>query len=140
LPDAVKREGVTVNRSSLDLLMVIGLSSPKGTFDAVFLSHYANINLIDALKRGPGVGDVTNFTAQDYSMRIWLQPDKLASLGVTPDDIASAIREQNAQSPAGTVGAEPAPKDQQFQYNVRTAGLMKDAAEFEEIIIRSNSD
>jgi hydrophobe/amphiphile efflux-1 (HAE1) family protein len=140
LPDAVKREGVTVNRSSPDLLMVIGLSSPKGTFDAVFLSNYANINLIDALKRVPGVGDVTNFTAQDYSMRIWLQPDKLASLGVTPDDIASAIREQNAQSPAGTVGAEPAPKDQQFQYNVRTAGLMKDAAEFEEIIIRSNSD
>src|SRR4029078_11891566 len=132
LPEAVKKEGVVVNRSCPDILMVVALSSPKKTYDAIFLGNYCDINLVDAIKRVRGVGDVTNFTAQDYSMRIWLQPDKLASLGVTPDDIASALREQNAQSPAGTVGAEPAPKDQQFQYNVRTAGLMKDAAEFEE--------
>jgi multidrug efflux pump subunit AcrB len=104
LPDAVKREGVTVNRSSPDLLMVLGLYSPKDTYDAVFLGNYADINLVDAIKRVSGVGDVKNFTAQDYAMRIWLQPKKMAALGITPEDIANAIREQNAQTPAGVVG------------------------------------
>ena len=84
LPDAVKREGVVVNRSSPDILMVVGLYSPKSTYDAVFLGNYCDINLVDAIKRVRGVGDVKNFTAQDYSMRIWLRPDKLASLGITP--------------------------------------------------------
>ncbi len=140
LPDAAKREGVTVNRSSPDILMVLGLSSPKGTHNAVFLSNYANINLVDALKRVRGVGDVTNFTAQDYAMRVWLQPGKMASLGITADDVANAIREQNAQSPAGVIGAEPAPAGQQLQYNVRTSGLLKEPAEFAEIIVRSNAD
>jgi hydrophobic/amphiphilic exporter-1 (mainly G- bacteria), HAE1 family len=140
LPDAVKREGVTVNRSSPDLLLAIGLYSPKGTYDAIFLSNYANINLVDAIKRVPGVGDVKNFTAQDYAMRIWVQPDKMAALGITPEDIAAAVREQNAQAPAGTVGSEPAPPGQETQYNVRTTGLLRDANEFAEIIVRSNPD
>ncbi len=78
LPEAVKKEGVIVNRSSPDILMVIGLNSPKGTYDAIFLGNYCDINLVDAIKRVKGVGDVKNFTAQDYSMRIWLRPDKLA--------------------------------------------------------------
>jgi hydrophobe/amphiphile efflux-1 (HAE1) family protein len=140
LPDAVKREGVTVNRSSPDLLLAIGLYSPKGTYDAIFLSNYANINLVDAIKRVPGVGDVKNFTAQDYAMRIWVQPDKMAALGITPEDIAAAVREQNAQAPAGTVGSEPAPPGQETQYNVRTTGLLREANEFAEIIVRSNPD
>jgi len=140
LPDAVKREGVVVNRSSPDILMVVGLASPKGTYDAVFLGNYCDINLVDAIKRVRGVGDVKNFTAQDYSMRVWLRPDKLASLGITPADIQNAIKEQNAQSPAGRIGAEPAPPGQENQYNVRALGLLKDPAEFEEIIIRSNPD
>jgi HAE1 family hydrophobic/amphiphilic exporter-1 len=140
LPDAVKREGVVVNRSSPDILMVIGLSSPKGTYDAVFLGNYADINLVDAIKRVRGVGDVKNFTAQDYSMRVWLRPDKLASLGVNHDDVAKAIREQNAQSPAGRVGAEPAPTGQESQFNLRALGLLKDPKQFEEIIVRSNPD
>ena len=84
LPDAVKKEGVIVNRSSPDILMVVALSSPKGTYDAIFLGNYLDINLVDAIKRVRGVGDVKNFTAQDYTMRIWLRPDKLASLGITP--------------------------------------------------------
>jgi hydrophobic/amphiphilic exporter-1 (mainly G- bacteria), HAE1 family len=105
LPDAVKREGVVVNRSSPDILLAIGLSSPKGTYDGVFLGNYADINLVDQIKRVRGVGDVKNFTAQDYSMRIWLDPEKLASLGITPTDIANAIKEQNAQAPAGRIGA-----------------------------------
>ena len=85
-----------------------------------------------------GVGDVKNYTAQDYSMRIWLRPDRLDVLGITPQDIANAIKEQNAQSPAGRVGAEPAPPGQEMQFNVRALGLLKDPKEFEEIIIRSN--
>src|SRR6187455_2316683 len=140
LPEAVKKEGVIVNRSSPDILMVVGLNSPKGTYDATFLGNYCDINLVDAIKRVKGVGDVKNFTAQDYSMRLWLQPDRLTVLGITPEDIASAIKEQNAQSPAGRIGAEPAPSGQEMQFNVRAAGLMKDPREFEEIIIRSNAD
>jgi HAE1 family hydrophobic/amphiphilic exporter-1 len=140
LPEAVKREGVVVNRSSPDILMVIGLASPKGSYDAVFLSNYLDLNLVDAIKRVKGVGDVKNFTAQDYTMRMWLQPDKLASLGITPDDIKKALQEQNAQSPAGRIGAEPAPPGQEGQYNVRALGLLKDPKEFEEVIIRSSSD
>jgi len=120
--------------------MVVALSSPKGTYDAVFLGNYCDINLVDAIKRVKGVGDVKNFTAQDYSMRVWLRPDKLASLGITPSDIQNAIIEQNAQSPAGRIGAEPAPPGQQNQFNVRAAGLLKDPKEFEDIIIRSNPD
>src|SRR5512138_2517452 len=140
LPDAVKREGVVVNRSSPDILMVVALNSPKGTYDAVFLGNYCDINLVDAIKRVKGVGDVKNFTAQDYSMRVWLRPDKLAMRGITPSDIQNAIKEQNAQSPAGRIGAEPAPAGQESQFNVRALGLLKDPKEFEEIIIRSNPD
>ncbi len=140
LPEAVKKEGVIVNRSSPDILMVIGLNSPKGTYDATFLGNYCDINLVDAIKRVKGVGDVKNFTAQDYAMRIWLKPDRLTILGVTPEDVANAIKEQNAQSPAGRIGAEPAPAGQEMQFNVRAQGLLKDPKEFEEIIIRSNPD
>jgi hydrophobic/amphiphilic exporter-1 (mainly G- bacteria), HAE1 family len=140
LPDAVKREGVVVNRSSPDILLAIGLSSPKGTYDGVFLGNYADINLVDQIKRVKGVGDVKNFTAQDYSMRVWLMPDKLASLGITPTDIYNAIQEQNAQAPAGRIGAEPAPEGQESQFNVRAQGLLKSPEEFAEIIVRSNND
>src|ERR1700724_3243072 len=140
LPDAVKREGVTVNRSSPDLLMVLGLYSPKGSYAAVFLGNYADINLVDAIKRVSGVGDVKNFTAQDYSMRIWLQPKKMAALGTTPEDIANAVPEQNAQTPARVIGADPAPTGQEKQYNVRALGLLTDPKQFEQIIVRSNPD
>src|SRR5258705_475389 len=140
LPDAVKKEGVVVNRSSPDILMVVALSSPKGTYDAVFLGNYCDINLVDSIKRVRGVGDVKNFTAQDYTMRVWLRPDRLASLAITPSDIQNAIKEQNAQSPAGRIGAEPAPPRQESQFNVRTLGLLKDPKEFAEIIVRSNPD
>src|SRR5262245_48498063 len=140
LPDAVKKEGVVVNRSSPDILMVVALGSPKGTYDAIFLGNYLDINLVDAIKRVRGVGDVKNFTAQDYTMRIWLKPDRLASLAITPSDIQNAIKEQNAQSPAGRIGAEPAPPGQESQFNVRTLGLVKDPKEFAEIIVRSNPD
>ena len=140
LPDAVKKEGVVVNRSSPDILMLVALASPNSTYDAVFLGNYADINLVDAIKRVRGVGDVKNFTAQDYTMRLWLRPDRLASLGIAPGDIQKALTEQNAQSPAGRVGAEPAPPGQESQFNVRTLGLLRDPKQFEEIILRSNPD
>jgi hydrophobic/amphiphilic exporter-1 (mainly G- bacteria), HAE1 family len=140
LPDAVKKEGVVVNRSSPDILMVVALASPKGSYDAIFLGNYCDINLVDAIKRVRGVGDVKNFTAQDYTMRIWLRPDRLASLGITPSDIQNAVQEQNAQAPAGRIGAEPAPPGQESQFNVRAAGLLKDPKEFEDIIVRANPD
>jgi hypothetical protein len=140
LPEAEKKEGVVVNRSSPDILMVVALSSPKKTYDAIFLGNYCDINLVDAIKRVRGVGDVKNFTAQDYTMRLWLKPDRLASLGVTPTDIQNALKEQNAQSPAGRIGSEPAPPGQESQFNVRTMGLLKDPKQFEEIIVRSNPD
>src|SRR5512137_3005729 len=140
LPAAVKQEGVVVNRSSPDILMVVALSSPNKTYDAIFLGNYCDINLVDAIKRVRGVGDVKNFTAQDYAMRVWLRPDKLASLGIAPSDIQNALKEQNAQAPAGRIGAEPAPPGQEMQFNVRALGLLKDPKEFEQIIIRSNPD
>ncbi|MFM7100578.1 MAG: efflux RND transporter permease subunit, partial [Verrucomicrobiota bacterium] len=140
LPEAVKREGVVVNRSSPDVLMVVALHSPKGTYDAVFLGNYCDIHLVDGIKRVKGVGDVKNFTAQDYAMRVWLRPDQMAVLGITPGDVQAAIREQNAQSPAGRLGAEPAPPGQASQFNVRAAGLLRTAAEFGEILVRSRPD
>jgi HAE1 family hydrophobic/amphiphilic exporter-1 len=128
------------NRSSPDILMVIGLYSPKKSYDAIFLSNYATINMIDSIARVKGVGDVKNFTSQDYAMRLWIDPDRLASLGLTPADVIGAVREQNVQAAAGIVGAEPANQGQEFQYNVVASGLLQDPAEFEQIIIRSNAD
>ena len=111
LPDEVRRNGVIVQKRSNDILLVIGMQSPSGKRDTTFLANYATVNVIDELKRIAGVGDVTLF-GSGYSMRIWLQPDKMARLGVTPSDIANAIRAQNAQYAAGKVGAEPAPRGQ----------------------------
>lgn len=140
LPESVKQQGLKVQRSSPDLLMVIGLSSPSNTYNGVFLANYANINLVDTIARVPGVGSVKNFTAQDYSMRVWVQPDRLTALGLTPADVIGAIREQNLQSAAGLIGAEPAKPGTDFQYNVRASGLLREPEEFGEIIVRSNPD
>lgn len=140
LPGDVSREGVKVQQSSPDILMVLGLSSPGGTYDALFLANYAVINMIDSLARVQGVGQVVNYTAQDYAIRIWLRPDRLTVLGLTPADVIAAVREQNVQAAAGMVGAEPAPPGQEFQYSVRASGLLQEPGEFEEIIVRSNPD
>lgn len=140
LPEAVKREGLKIKRSSPDLLMVIGLYSPNASYDGVFLSNYASINLIDSLARIGGVGEARNFTSLDYAMRIWVRPDKLAELGLTASDVIAAVREQNQQAPAGVIGAEPAPPGQEMQYTVDAGGLMEMPEEFENIIIRSESD
>ena len=138
LPEDVRRNGVTVQKKSNDILLVVAVGSPDSSHDTLFLSNYASINLVDELKRLPGVGDVTVFGARDYSMRIWLKPDRMAKLGVTPTDIAAAIRAQNAQYAAGKIGQEPAPKEQQLVYTVTARGRMLEPEEFGNIILRTS--
>src|SRR5690606_8648585 len=118
LPDDVRRTGLVIQKRSNDLLLVAMLTSEDGTFDPLYLSNYGTLNVLDELKRIKGVGDATIFGAQDYSMRIWLRPDKMAQLGVTTTDIATAIQSQNAQYAAGKIGQDPAPSDQQIVYTV----------------------
>jgi HAE1 family hydrophobic/amphiphilic exporter-1/multidrug efflux pump len=138
LPQPVRDQGVRVEARTTNLLLVPVLYSPEGTRDTLFMSNYGLLNVIDELVRIPGVGDATLFGAQDYSMRIWLRPDKLAQYDLTPGDVAAAVREQNAQFAAGRIGAEPAPPGQAFTYNVTTTGQLPDASAFENIILRSD--
>ncbi len=136
LPQEVTKQGVTVKKMSPSILMLISLYSPNGTYDAPFLLNYCGINLRDQLLRIPGIAQVDLFGGSDYSMRIWLQPDKLAKLGLTPSDVIAAIREQNLQAPAGRIGTAPSPKDQEFTYTVSAPGRFVTTEEFESIILR----
>ena len=136
LPTEVTRSGVTTQKSSTNMLMVIALSSPGGTHDAVFLSNYASINIRDALARVPGVGRADVMTDFAYGMRVWLDPDRLAAMGLTPSDFVAAIRDQNAVVPAGQIGAAPAPEDQQLQYTVKATGRLSTPEQFSQIVLR----
>jgi len=136
LPQEVIQQGVTVKKQSPSILMVISLHSPDGSYDANFLINYCGINVRDQILRIPGIAQVDLFGGTDYGMRIWVRPDKLAKLGLTPSDVISAIREQNLQAPAGRIGAAPSPKDQQFTYTVSAPGRLVTAEEFSNIIIR----
>src|SRR5213075_232911 len=118
LPAEVTQQGVTVKKQSPSILMLISLYSPKDVYDANFLINYCGINLRDQLLRIPGVAQVDLFGGTDYGMRVWLQPDKLAKLDLTPSDVISAIQEQNLLAPAGKIGGAPSPKDQEFTYTV----------------------
>ena len=138
LPDEVRRNGVTVAKRSQNILLVVALNSPKSTYDMLYLSNYATQNVADELKRIPGTADVLVFGARDYSMRIWLRPDRMAQLGLTIADINSAISAQNVQYAAGKIGAEPAPKGQELVYTVTARGRMIEPEEFGEIILRAN--
>src|SRR4029079_1325865 len=124
LPADVLRNGITTRKASTDFLEVIALTSPDKRYDAVFLSNYALLNLYDALARVPGVGQVRIFGARDYSMRIWLDPERMARLGVTATDIANVVREQNVIAPAGSLGQPPVPQGQQMQYTVFVKGRL----------------
>ncbi|WP_324708892.1 efflux RND transporter permease subunit [Pseudomonas citronellolis] len=139
LPEEVRRQGVKVQKKSADILQVVTLFSPDGSRDPVFISNYALINVIDELKRLPGVGDVTQFGSKDYAMRIWLRPDKLAQYNLTPSDVVDAIREQNSQFAAGNFGKEPLNTPQDFTYTVSTQGRFTDPKEFEGVILRTDS-
>src|SRR5882672_6652126 len=138
LPDEVRRNGVIVQKRSFDILLVVALVSPNDSRDTLFLSNYASINLVDELNRLPGLADVTVFGARDYSMRIWLNPEKMARLGVTPSDVAAALRAQNAQYAAGKIGTEPAPPGQSIVYTVTASGRLVDPEEFGDIIVRAS--
>ncbi|MCC6211549.1 MAG: efflux RND transporter permease subunit [Burkholderiales bacterium] len=140
LPGDVVNAGVSVIKSTSAPLMLIALHSPKGTHDNVFLANYANINLVDQLTRVPGISNVTVFGAGQYAMRLWVRPDQLAKLGVTVTDITSALRAQNTVNPAGQIGGEPAPAGQEFTYTVRAPGRFASVEEFEQIVVRANSD
>ncbi len=137
LPAEVRAQGVTVNKRSSSILQVVTMSSPDGTHDPVFISNYALLYVIDALKRVPGVGEVSLFGAKDYSMRIWMRPDKLAQFNLTPADVANAIKEQNSQFAAGQFGQAPMFNKQDFTYTVTTRGRFAEPEEFENIILRS---
>ena len=136
LPQEVTAQGVTVKKQSPSILMVISLYSPNASYDANFLTNYITINLKDQLLRIRGVAQVDLFGGSDYSMRVWLRPDRLARLALTPSDVISAIREQNLQAPAGQIGMAPSPKDQEFTYTVRAPGRLVNPEEFENIILR----
>ena len=138
LPAEVRNNGVIVQKRSNDILQVVALDSEKGRYNTLFLSNYASLNIADELKRVKGVGDVTIFGAQDYSMRVWLKPDRMAQLGLTISDIADAIRAQNAQNAAGKIGQEPAPADQMLVYTVTAKGRLLTPEEFGNIVIRSS--
>jgi HAE1 family hydrophobic/amphiphilic exporter-1 len=140
LPQDVNKFGVTVQKSTSAPLIMFALSSPKGTYDNVFLANYANINLNDAFTRVKGIASVTVFGAGQYAMRIWVKPDQLAKLGVTVPEIVQAVQAQNTVNPAGTIGGEPVPKGQEFTYAVRAQGRLQTAEQFGEIVVRANPD
>src|SRR5215831_951367 len=139
LPTDVTQFGVTVQKSYTSPLMLVSLYSPKGTYDEIFLTNYAFINLMDPLSRVSGVGRVQIFGGQ-YALRCWVKPDRLAKLGVTVADIIRAIDAQNAVNPAGQIGGEPAPQGQEFTLAVRAHGRLETPEEFGEIILRANPD
>ncbi len=137
LPTEVTNSGVVTRKSSTNMLMVVTLTSPNGTYDSVFLSNYASINLKDALARVAGVGKAEVLTDLQYAMRIWMDPDKMAALAVTPGDLIGAVREQNAVVSAGSIGAPPAPDGQAFQYTIKTKGRLSTPEEFGNIVVRA---
>ena len=140
LPEEVKRQGLNTKKRSTAMLQVVTLYSPNGSYDALFLSNYATINLVDTLARVNGVGEVFQFGPLDYSMRVWLESAKLTALGLTPSDVIDAIRSQNVQAAVGRIGAQPMAADQQFQITLQTKGRLSDEAEFEAIVVRANPD
>ncbi|HEY7247533.1 MAG TPA: multidrug efflux RND transporter permease subunit [Xanthobacteraceae bacterium] len=140
LPVEVSRSGLTIRKKSAALLQVINVYSPNNTFDQLYLSNYATINLIDPLARIRGVGQVTLFGPLDYSLRIWLDPDRLTELNLTPNDVIAAVQSQNVQAALGRVGAAPITPEQQVQINIKTTGRLTRPEEFAAIVLRANPD
>jgi HAE1 family hydrophobic/amphiphilic exporter-1 len=139
LPDEVKRLGLTVKKRNPTILMVLAIYSPKKSHNVAFLDNYTNVYVRDALLRVPGVGDVTAL-GQDFSMRVWLKPDKIAQLGLTIADVTNALREQNVQVAAGSVGTAPQYSSQAFQYTIFVNGRLNTVEEFENIVVRTKPE
>jgi len=140
LPEAVRRQGVSTRERSPDILKVLALTSKDNVHDTTFISNYALVNIVDDLKRIPGVGDVSIFGNKNYSIRAWINPDKLATYELTTAEVVNAIKSQNEQYAAGQIGQEPMEKEPTFTYTVKTDGRLKNATEFENIILKSNAD
>ena len=141
LPEEVRRYGLTVRKSTGGPgCLMIALTSPNRSYDALFLANYATMFVKDEIARTKGCGTVNVFGAGDYSMRIWLKPDKMASLGISTSDISAAINSQNIQTPAGNIGVEPMEDPQVMKFTLRTKGRLKDVAEFENIVVKSNTN
>jgi hydrophobic/amphiphilic exporter-1 (mainly G- bacteria), HAE1 family len=140
LPAEVSHAGLTVRKKSAALLQVINIYSPKNTYDSIYLSNYTTINIIDPIARIKGVGQVTLFGPLDYSLRIWLDPDRLTERNLTPNDVIQAVQSQNVQAALGRIGAQPASSDQQVQVNIKTKGRLVRPEDFGAIILRSNPD
>src|SRR3954447_8650240 len=140
LPDLVKRRGVTVKKKSPSILMIVNLFSPDRSRDNLYLSNYATIQLRDELARLPGVGDITYLGQRDYSMRVWLDPEKMSFRNLTASDVTRAIEQQNIQVAAGQIGQPPVPTGQVFQYTMTTLGRLAEAEQFDDMILKTDSD
>jgi multidrug efflux pump len=140
LPEAVKQQGVTTKKKSPAILLVVNLFSPDGRYDQLYLSNYMTVQIKDAIARLKGVGDVKITGARDYSMRLWLDPARLATRSMDASDVVKAIREQNVQVAAGRIGAPPAAAGTDFQYTVNTLGRLVSPEQFEQIIVKTNAD
>ena len=140
LPPEVQRQGVTVKKVSSSFLMVIGLTSTDKRYDDLFLNNYATINMVDKIGSLPGVGEARLAASQNYGMRVWVNPDKMAKLGLTSTDVQNAIAAQNRQNPAGSVGQPPVPRGTEFQYPVNATGRLIDPQQFNDIVIRAQPD
>ena len=140
LPQSVQNQGVTVQKKSTAILLFVTLTSPNATYDSLFLSNYATINIRDELSRLSGVGNVTVFGAGQYSMRVWLDPNKLQVRELMPQDVVSSIQQQSQQVTAGQVGAPPTPAGQAFQYTLNVNGRLDDKSQFEDIIVKTGSN
>jgi hydrophobe/amphiphile efflux-1 (HAE1) family protein len=140
LPEEVRRQGISVKKRSPDLSLVVNLISPDKRYDSVYLSNYALLQIKDILARLPGVGEILVFGARDYSMRLWLNPEQVASRNLTASDVVNAIREQNIQVAAGVVGQQPTKVTPDFQYTVSTLGRLMEAEQFADIVIKKGED
>jgi len=140
LPSEVNNYGLDVEKESTSLTLAVNLVSPDGSRDAIFISNYIDIHIKDVIQRVPGVGSLSIWGERKYSMRVWMDPDKLTSVGLTPTDVSNAIQDQNQQIPAGSIGQPPIPTGQQFQYSITTKGRLSTVEEFENIILKTDTD
>ena len=140
MPTEVRTTGITVSKQSTGFVMAVGVYAENNAYDSLFLSNYIDVYVKDALKRVPGVSDVTIFGERKYSMRLWLEPNLLAARRLTAGDVVNALREQNVQVAAGSLGQAPAPAGQMYQLSVRALGRLREAAEFDNIILKSGAD
>ena len=139
LPQEAMRQGVTVKKKSNEITLFVALYSPEGSHDAIFLNNYAMLFIRDEIARVTGVGDVVVFGAGEYGMRIWLDPERLKTRGLTTNDVVAAIQDQNVQVAAGQIGEPPAPAGTAFQYTINLKGRLVSVEEFENIVVRTGA-